>query len=80
MESLDQCLRGLVDWIREKGGFCLDLSGADLREAIMCRATIDGATVHPDDIGGTGHILYALTDDEAAAIEERRHGQATETH
>ena len=49
-----------------------DLSGADLLNITLCGATIDGAILDPDDIGGPGHILYALTTDEAGMIEEKR--------
>lgn len=48
------------------------LRGADLRGAIFCRATIDGATLAPQDIGGPGHILCALTDNEWSAVQKMR--------
>lgn len=54
-----------------------DLSGADLWGAILCESTIDGARVHPDDLGGPGWILFALTDKEAAVIERARKGKET---
>ena len=49
-----------------------DLSKADLRQAILCRATIDGAKVAVEDIGGPGHILCALTDAEWDVLEKGR--------
>lgn len=49
-----------------------DLTGANLGRTTFCSATIDGAIIAPDDIGGPGYILYALTADEAAAIERGR--------
>ena len=49
-----------------------DLSGANLSEVSFCGATIDGALVYPNDIGGPGHILCALTDEEWKQISERR--------
>ena len=57
-----------------------DLRGANLRGAnlsglSLCRATIDGAIVSRDDIGGPGWILYAMTDVEAEMIEKHRKAQ-----
>ena len=49
-----------------------NLQGAWLQRTTLCGATIDGAILDPDDIGGPGHILYALTADEAGMIEEKR--------
>ena len=54
-----------------------DLSGADLREANLrlvafCGATIDGAVLSKDDVGGPGHILCALTSQEWELIQEKR--------
>lgn len=49
-----------------------DLSEADLRRISLCNATIDGAIVRPDDIGGPGHILCALTEDEWETIRKKR--------
>ena len=52
-----------------------NLSGANLIRITLCLATLDGANLREQDIGGPGHILYALTDDEAALIEGRRRKQ-----
>ncbi len=49
-----------------------DLSGAYLTHISLCGATIDGAVVRPSNIGGPGHILCALTNDEWAMIKEGR--------
>ena len=49
-----------------------DLSKADLSGAVLCNATIDGAVVKLGDIGGPGHILCALTDEEWALIKKGR--------
>jgi uncharacterized protein YjbI with pentapeptide repeats len=46
--------------------------GADLTNVIFCKATIDGAIVNKDNIGGPGWILYALTKSEAKIIEQER--------
>ncbi len=51
-----------------------NLTWADLTRAILCEAVIDGAMVHPTYIGGPGHILYALTDDEHLQIQAMRKG------
>ena len=51
-----------------------DLTWADLTRAILCEAVIDGAMVHPTYIGGPGHILYALTDDEHLQIQAMHKG------
>lgn len=65
-------------WLRqEEGGQRANLSGADLsnanlRRISLCGATIDGAIVTPEHIGGPGHILCALTDDEWAWVSEKR--------
>ncbi len=48
------------------------LSRADLSGATLCGATIDGAVLRGSDIGGPGHILCALTDDEWAQISAAR--------
>ena len=49
-----------------------NLIGAIIRSVSLWNATIDGAIVRPNDIGGRGWILYALTDREAKLIEESR--------
>lgn len=49
-----------------------DLSKADLRRATLCGAKIDGAILRPPDIGGPGHILYAVTKEEQELIENKR--------
>ena len=49
-----------------------NLSSADLSNISMCRCVIDGATLSENDIGGPGHILYALTEQEAALIQNAR--------
>ncbi len=49
-----------------------DLREADLSGAILCGAIIDGAIVSPNGIGGPGHILCALTDDEWSLIKKGR--------
>ena len=49
-----------------------DLCEADLCLATFCGATIDGAVVGESDIGGPGHILCALTDDEWEMIKGGR--------
>ena len=53
---------------------CANFTGADLTEAylggaIWCGATINGAVVSPISVGGPGHILWALTEPQAALIE-----------
>ena len=52
-----------------------NLRDADLQATTLCNATIDGAVVRADDIGGPGHILCALTDAEWATIREGRSGR-----
>ena len=49
-----------------------NLSGAELRGVILCGAWIDGAVVCTEDIGGPGHILCALTNDEWAWVQANR--------
>lgn len=49
-----------------------DLRGANLAGTTICGAVIDGAIVHPDHIGGPGHILCALTDEEWRTIQNMR--------
>ncbi len=51
-----------------------NLTGAYLTRVSFCGATIDGARLNPSDIGGPGHILCALTDDEWATIQAGRKG------
>jgi uncharacterized protein YjbI with pentapeptide repeats len=55
-----------------------NLNGADLSRTLLCGATIDGARLEPSDIGGPGHILYALTEEEAEMIRLWRLGAAKE--
>lgn len=77
-EELQLIVSQHVAWLRnEEGGQCANLSGADLRWAnlraiTLCSATIDGAVVRAEDIGGPGHILCALTDDEWNMIQKGR--------
>lgn len=49
-----------------------DLSGADLLKITLCGATIDGARVRNQDIGGPGYILCALTDSEWEWVQQHR--------
>ena len=49
-----------------------DLSGADLSSVTLCNTTIDGAILSPNDIGGPGWILCALTDVEWKMIRYGR--------
>jgi len=54
-----------------------NLSGANLTGAILyritlCGATIDGVILDPDDIGGPGHILCALTNAEWECVKAQR--------
>ena len=54
-----------------------DLSGAnlyraDLYKAALCEATIDGVILSQNDIGGPGHILCALTNEEWSIIKKMR--------
>jgi hypothetical protein len=49
-----------------------NLSRANLSNTTLCGANIDAAIVARSDIGGPGHILYALTDDEAEIIRKGR--------
>lgn len=54
-----------------------DLTRANVARVILCGATIDGAVVAPDDVGGPGHILCALTDDEWRMISNgRKHAES----
>jgi hypothetical protein len=63
--------------LREANLSGANLSWANLREAnlrniTLCGATIDGAAVRDCDIGGPGHILCALTDEEWETIKAGR--------
>ena len=49
-----------------------DLCGANLAKTTLCNAVVDGAMVRPEDIGGPGHILCALTDTEWQTIQQHR--------
>jgi len=49
-----------------------DLSSANLASITLCGATIDGARITPHHIGGPGHILCVLTEDEWAMITRHR--------
>jgi len=49
-----------------------DLQYAKLHRTTLCGATIDGAILNPEDIGGPGHILCALTDAEWAWVRAQR--------
>ena len=49
-----------------------NLGGADLGRVTWCGATIDGAILRPSSIGGPGHILWALTDEEDRMVRAGR--------
>ncbi len=52
--------------------FMANLRGANLSRVTLCGATIDGVILSPEDIGGPGHILCALTESEWQMIKEER--------
>jgi uncharacterized protein YjbI with pentapeptide repeats len=55
-----------------------DLRGTKLLKAYLCGATIDGALLDQQAVGGPGHVLCALTDREWAMIRLCRLGAAEE--
>ena len=55
---------------------CADLSEAILHRALFCKATIDGAILFESHIGGPGHILCALTEQEWKLIKAERRSSA----
>ena len=62
----------------------MDLRGTILCEANLAKTTfsnvnIDGAMVRPEDVGGPGHILCALTDEEWEWVQQGRDNKEKES-